>query len=1123
MTTKPDTGIRDNHSRGTVADFLRAKIQSGSRLSVVSAYFTIYAYDALKDALDRIEHLDFLFGEPSFVNRLDPSKTEKKAFIIDADGLELANKLQQKRVAKECADWIEHKVDIKTIKQSNLLHGKMYHVATAGVEDAILGSSNFTVRGLGLGNGDNNIELNLIVDSNRDRQELKQWFTEVWNDDQLVKDVKQDVLLYLRKLYTNQSPQFIYYLTLFHLFRDYLDGTRDIEDNLRRVALPDTSIWRTLFSFQKDGAKAAINKILDYNGCILADSVGLGKTYTALAVIKYFELRNERVLVLCPKKLSRNWTIYRNPSTLNPFSDDKFRYDVLHHTDLSRESGNVNGLQLDTLNWGAYDLVVIDESHNFRNNNLATQRPGDTTERRSRYQRLMEDIISAGVKTKVLLLSATPVNNQLADLRNQISFIAGGDVARNDVADAAFSEKLNILSVRDTSRQAQTQFTNWAKRPPGQRKTRELIAAIGGDFFKLLDGLSIARSRSQVATYYAGEMKELGGFPLRPAPKAIHAAIDLERRFLSFEQLDTEISALRLALYHPTSFLLDDLLENVRAAYENKILGGFTQEGRERILIAMMKVNFLKRLESSVDSFRLTLQRTIAKIDRLEERITAFEKHVDDNPDLDYESLTPDQFEDPDFDQEDFTIGGRRRIHLAHLKLPEWLKAVRNDRTQLQFLLEKTQSVTVGRDGKLAELKSFIEAKVRQPTINRDGKANRKVLVFTAFADTARYLHEHLDPWARKELKIHTGLVCGDGGNSASLGRIDYDEILTNFSPMAKRRADQAPRFPNQREEIDLLIATDCISEGQNLQDCDLLINYDIHWNPVRIIQRFGRIDRIGSRNDSVQLVNFWPVADLDHYLGLKLRVEARMALADLAATQTDNLLDPGQLEDLIKEDLLFRDRQLKRLKNEILDLEDLDDSVSLTDFSLDEFRIDLLRYLEANRAELEEAGEGLYAVVPPKSDLFLAARPGALFCLRHRGTKQLSPDDSGKPGDSTRLNPLAPYYLVYVHDDGTVRFSFAQPKQSMLLLLDLTAGEPAAFEKLCDLFDQRTTDGADMSHYDGLLRKALASIEHTFQRRAAASLLSGRGALLPTDAEVPKSNGDDFDLVTWLVILQSE
>lgn len=1118
-----NSGLRDNHTRGTVADFLKAKTQHNSNLSIVSAYFTIYAYDALKETLNHIDHLDFLFGEPSFVNRLDPNKTEKKAFIINADGLKIAHKLQQKRVAKECADWIERKVAIKTIKQSNLLHGKMYHIATGGVEDAIIGSSNFTVRGLGLGDGGNNIELNLIVDSNRDRQELKQWFTEVWNDEKLVKDVKQEVLLYLRKLYTNQSPQFIYYLTLFHLFRDYLDGTRDLDDNLRRVALPDTHIWRTLYSFQRDGAKAAINKILDYNGCILADSVGLGKTYTALAVIKYFELRNERVLVLCPKKLSRNWTIYRNPSSLNPFSEDKFRYDVLHHTDLSRESGNVNGLLLDTLNWGAYDLVVIDESHNFRNNKLATQRPGEPGERRSRYQRLMEDIISAGVKTKVLLLSATPVNNQLADLRNQISFIAGGDVARNDAADEAFSEKLNIISVRETSRQAQTHFTNWAKKPPGQRKTRDLIAAIGGDFFKLLDGLSIARSRSQIATYYAGEMKKLGGFPRRPAPKAIHAPIDLEQRFLSFEQLDTEISALQLALYHPTRFLLDDLQANVRAAYENKILGGFTQEGRERILIAMMKVNFLKRLESSVDSFRLTLQRTIAKIDRLEERITAFEKHLDDNPDLDYDSLAPDQFEDPDFDEEEFTIGGRRRIHLGHLKLPEWLKAVRNDRTQLQFLLEKTQSVNAKRDGKLAELKGFIEAKVRQPTINRDGKANRKVLVFTAFADTARYLHDHLASWACAELKIHTGLVCGDGGNAASLGRTDYDDILTNFSPMAKRRADQSTRFPNQQEEIDLLIATDCISEGQNLQDCDLLINYDIHWNPVRIIQRFGRIDRIGSRNDSVQLVNFWPVADLDHYLGIKLRVEARMALVDLAATQTDNLLDPGQLEDLIKEDLLFRDRQLKRLKDEILDLENLDDAISLTNFSLDEFRLDLLQYLEVNRAELEEAGEGLYAVVPPKSDLFLTARPGALFCLRHRAIAQGPTATAGKVADSTRLNPLAPYYLVYVHDEGTVRFNFAQPKEAILLLRDLAAGEPAAFEKLCDLFDQRTTDSADMSHYDGLLHKVLASIEQTFQRRAAASLLSSRGALLPTAVEVPTSRGEDFDLVTWLVILEPE
>jgi SNF2 family DNA or RNA helicase len=1112
-----NSGIRDNHKRGVVADFLRAKIRPGAQLSVVSAYFTIYAYDALREQLDPIDHLDFLFGEPRFITSLDPDKTDTKAFLLEHNGLRLARRLEQKRVARDCAEWIRRKVDIKSVKQSNLLHGKMYHVANGEVEDAILGSSNFTVCGLGLGPAGNNIELNLVVDSSRDRADLKAWFAELWHDATLVEDVKAEVLQYLARLYANQSPQFIYYLTLFHLFRDYLDGTRDLDENLRQVALPDTRVWRTLFSFQKDGAKAAINKILKYNGCILADSVGLGKTYTALAVIKYFELRNERVLVLCPKKLTRNWTIFRNPSSLNPFSDDKFRYDVLHHTDLSRDTGEVNGLHLDSLNWGAYDLVVIDESHNFRNNKLATQRPGEPP-RRSRYQRLMEDIIAAGVRTKVLLLSATPVNNQLADLRNQIAFIAGGDVARDDRADAAFATSLGIASIKETTRQAQAQFTNWAKRPTGRRKTRELIAAIGGDFFKLLDGLSIARSRRQVAAYYAREMENLGGFPHRPPPQAIHAPIDLEQRFLSFEQLDSEISALRLALYHPTSFLREDLPNPVRAAYESKILGGFTQEGRERILIAMMKVNFLKRLESSVDSFRLTLERTMEKIDQLERRVAEFRQHQTANGEIDYDTLTPDEFEDPDFEGEDFTIGGRRRIHLAHLKLSDWLAAVRKDREQLQSLLNQTRSITPARDGKLAELKKIIEEKVRHPTTDKDGQPNRKVLVFTAFADTARYLYQHIAPWARSELKIHTGLVCGDGGNAASLGRTDYDDILTNFAPRAKRRADQSPRFPNQREEIDLLIATDCISEGQNLQDCDLLINYDIHWNPVRIIQRFGRIDRIGSRNHAVQLVNFWPVADLDRYLQVKLRVEARMALVDLAATQTDNLLDPGQLEELIQEDLLFRDQQLKRLKDEILDLEDLDDSVSLTDFSLDEFRLDLLRYLEANRAALEEAGEGLYAVVPPKADI-PAARPGVLFCLRHRAAATKPADASDKPSDTTKLNPLIPYYLVYVHDDGTVRFSFAQPKDSMLLFRDLAAGEPAAFEELCNWFDQRTKDGTDMSHYNELLQKALASIEHTFHKRAAAALQSGRSAVLPTADQTPTSTGDDFDLVTWLVI----
>jgi SNF2 family DNA or RNA helicase len=1107
------SGIRDNYLRGRAGECLAAAITDKAALSFVSAYFTIHAYGALRDALERAAHLRFLFGEPRFVRSLDPENKQSRQYHLTHDGLALGNQLAQRRLARECADWLRRKVDIRSVTRSGFLHGKLYHVQDGKVAYAMVGSSNFTVPGLGLLPQGNNVELNLVVADDRDRADLLEWFNALWADTALVEDVKDTVLKELARLYGNQTPQFIYYLTLFHLFRSFLDGTRDLEDDLRRVALPDTRIWQALYAFQKDGAKAAINKITTFNGCILADSVGLGKTYTALAVIKFFELRNERVLVLCPKKLRSNWRVYRSNSTLNPFADDRFRFDVLHHTDLSRDGGESNGIDLATLNWGAYDLVVIDESHNFRNNKQATQRPGDQQPRRSRYQRLMDDIIRAGVRTKVLLLSATPVNNELSDLRNQISIIAGADVARNATADAAFTGALGIASVRETTRKAQAEFTLWTKSPPAKRRTRDLIAALGGDFFKLLDGLSLARSRRHIATYYADEIDRLGGFPERVPPRAVHPQIDLQQRYLSFEQLNKEIDQLRLALYHPTSFLRNDLSAATRAGYQDKILGGFTQEGRERILIGMMKINLLKRLESSVDSFRLTIQRTIRKIDDLEQRILAFQQHARDHEDMDYAQLTFEQLEDPDSEVEAFTVGARP-IHLAHLDLPDWLKAVRTDRTQLQFLLDKTQDVTVARDGKLAELRKLIADKTATPTATRDGRPNRKLLVFTAFADTARYLYDHLAPWARKELDIHCGLVCGDGENKASLGRTDYDDILTNFSPIAKRRAEQAAQFPNQTDQIDLLIATDCISEGQNLQDCDLLVNYDIHWNPVRIIQRFGRIDRIGSRNAAVHLVNFWPVADLDQYLGVKLRVEARMALVDIAATQTDNVLDTSQLEALVKEDLLFRDQQLKRLKDEILDLEDMDGAVSLTDFSLDEFRLDLLRFLESRREELDTAGEGLYAVVPPKATL-PAAKPGALFCLRLRTAAPGSP-----PAEATQVNPMAPYFLVYVHDDGTVRFSFAQPKESLLLLRDLAAGEPAAYEQLCELFDARTHNGADMSHYDGLIQKVLASIMHIFQKRAAAALSASRGAALPKAGDAPSTNTAAFDLVTWLVIL---
>ena len=1106
LVTPMNSGIRDNYGRGSVGDFLRDQLQVGSTVSIVSAYFTIYAYKALQDKLDAIEHLRFLFGEPRFVRSLDPDKTQKMSYRIEDNGLKLANRLEQSRIARACAEWIRQKVEIRSIKRANLLHGKMYHIANAGphgtsVEEAILGSSNFTLSGLGLGNGNNNIELNLVVDSNRDRQDLLAWFAAIWNDDELVEDVRDKVLEYLAQLYQDNAPDFVYFKTLFHLFEDFLAEQAQSSLLAIQQQIVETDIWRALFEFQKDGAKGAINKLLAHKGCILADSVGLGKTYEALAVIKYFELRNERVLVLCPKKLRDNWTVYQvqNNSPLNPFGRDRFAYTVLSHTDLSREEGRSGDIDLSTLNWGNYDLVVIDESHNFRNNAAGKRDAAGQIVSKSRYRRLMDDIVKSGVKTKVLLLSATPVNNTLKDLRNQIFFIT-------EEEDGALHESLGIGSIQSTITAAQKTFNDWAT-SKGERRTSELMEKLDSGFFKLLDGLTIARSRKHVQRYYKESVVKLGGFPTRHKPLALYPGIDLCAGFLSYDQLNVEISRYRLSLFNPSSYVLPEY----RPLYEKERVAQFSQATRENYLIGMMKVNFLKRLESSVSSFALTLGRTTAKIAELRERIEAFQQFQAANPEVDFDQL---RLRGGGEDEEDEELAeawavSKARFQLAHLDLRRWLADLETDQKQLLHLQHLAQAVTPACDAKLDMLKQVIRDKVQNPTLDKQGRPNRKVLVFTAFADTAAYLYDCLAPWAASELGIHVALVTGgSGGNRTTFGKADFNQILTNFSPVSKQRKQMA-NMP-QEAEIDLLIATDCISEGQNLQDCDLLVNYDIHWNPVRVIQRFGRIDRIGSINDSVRLVNFWPTEDLDKYIALKERVEARMALVDLSATADDNLLNVEALEELITEDLRYRDRQLKRLREEVLDLEDFNESVALTDFTLDDFRAELARYIEANRKALEDAPLGLYAVVPTHPQ-YAVIQPGVIFCLRQESAKK-------SEGRGDAVNPLQPYYLVYVLADGNVRFTFTNPKQILELLRATCAGQTQPHEALCRAFDQDTQGGADMSASDALLKAALTSLQRTFTKRAAGLLTTSRSAVLPKRSE-QVTQETEFELITWFII----
>jgi hypothetical protein len=987
------SGIRDNHNRGTVGDFLKLNIEPESDLSVVSAYFTIYAFSALQKELLGVKSLRFLFGEPRFIRSLDPDKTDKKAFNIEDETLVLSGeRLKQRREARECAEWMsDPKVQIRSIKQVNLLHGKLYHITHNGSTTAILGSSNFTVRGLGLGEAGNNIELNLEVSDKRDLEDLRYWFNELWNDPALVEDVKEQILEYLNQLYQNHSPEFIYYKTLFHVFQKYLADQAESDLLTEKTQLGDTHIWQALFEFQKDGVKGAINKILAYNGCIVADSVGLGKTYEALAVIKYFELRNDKVLVLCPKKLRENWTVYlaSNNSELNPFVDDRFGYTVLSHTDLSRNAGYSGDTNLGTLNWGNYDLVVIDESHNFRNNTQGKKDEEEQTIQKSRYERLMEDIIKQGRNTKVLLLSATPVNNDLNDLKNQLYFLTQN-------RDNAFRESMGINSIKQTIGEARRRFTDWSNQP--EKHSSELLEKLSAAFFKLLDTLTIARSRNHIQTYYPETIAQLGGFPTRLPPISIFPDVDTEGMFLSYDRLNQEISNYRLALFNPSAYVLPEY----KAIYEQTRVRNFRQSTREHFLIGMMKVNFLKRLESSIHSFQLTMERTIQKIGDLEQRIKHFKTLQQERLDLDFADLELEDLGDEEF-RDAVQVGEKFTFQLAHLDLAGWLKDLKKDKQQLNLLYLSARDVSPERDEKLKQLKALIRQKVEHPTTNREGVPNRKVLVFTAFADTAIYLYANLRSWAKDALGIEIALVTGSSSeNRTTFGKTEFNHILTHFSPLAKQRA-QMREMPQDRE-IDLLIATDCISEGQNLQDCDYLVNYDIHWNPVRIIQRFGRIDRIGSRNQTVQLVNFWPTEDLNAYINLKGRVEARMALVDITATGGDNLLEE-EIKALVETDLHFRDQQLLRLKDEVLDLEDLSESINLTEFTLDDFRIDLSNFMESNRRALEDAPLGLYAVVPPLPELPKVVTPGVIFCLRQKGESK----------DAEVINPLQPYFLVYV------------------------------------------------------------------------------------------------------------
>lgn len=1088
----------DNISR-LLGDDLKQVLKHGSRLKIAASCFSIYAFEALKAELEKIDELNFVFTAPTFVPNevTDKISKERREFHIpklDRERslygsefeIQLRNKLTQRAIAKECAEWIRRKAHFK----SNRTKAPMQQftcVQSQSGDVAYMPLHGFTAVDLGYQQG--NAVSNLVnkMDEPAFTATYLSLFDQIWHDPEKLEDVTAQICDHIASVYQENSPESIYFLMLYNIFNEFLDDiNEDVLPN-DRTGYQDTLIWQKLFNYQKDAATGIINKLETYSGCILADSVGLGKTFTALAVVKYYELRNKSVLVLCPKKLADNWLNYNRNLKTNIFAKDRFNYDVLCHTDLSRTSGESFGTSLNRINWGNYDLVVIDESHNFRNNDVYK-------DKETRYQKLMNKVIREGVKTKVLMLSATPVNNRFNDLRNQLALAYEGESEN-------LSKKLHITkSVEEIFRGAQAAFNVWSKLPPEERTARAILDALDFDFFELLDSVTIARSRKHIQTFY--DTKDIGQFPERRKPLSFHCPLTNRSDVMGLNEIFAQLSLLKLAVYAPVSYILPSRLKKYEEMYDTKVSGGgaaLRQADREKSLQALMTTNLLKRLESSVEAFRLTLGALQRNQLETLEKIKGFNQSggqvsVSDLTET-LESVGPED-DDLSLNLDDSTdIGGKIKVNLADMDLPSWEHDLRADLKIIDALLASMNKILPADDAKLQHLKALIREKVAHP-IN---PGNKKVLLFTAFADTADYLFANLAPDFLDKLQIHSAKVTGGSSPKSTLKKnYDFQELLTLFSPRSKEKTIVLPEEPC---EIDLLIGTDCISEGQNLQDCDYLINYDIHWNPVRIIQRFGRVDRIGSSNASIQLVNYWPDISLDEYINLKERVESRMMIADVTATGDDNVLSAQA------NDVSYRKEQLRRLQEEVIELEDLKTGVSITDLGLNDFRMDLLNYVKAY-GEPNHVPNGMHAVVRANSQLGL--EPGVIFTLRNRNPEV----------NVNQHNRLHPYYLVYMGRNGEVISDHTEVKHLLDLVRSGCKGRDEPISETCLVFNQQTADGRNMQVYSGLLSNAIRSMIDVKEEKDLDSLFSvGKTTALTNSI----SGLDDFELISFLVIQEHE
>ena len=1071
-----------NNTTKIVKDDLIQAITSGSKVSIAAACFSIYAYQELKQQLSRVESLHFIFTSPTFVAEKNPKEMrefyiprlqrEKSLYGTEFE-VKLRNEMTQKAIARECADWIRKKATFKTNTTQGGMGGFL-NIQSNDQKFTYMPLNGFTTVDIGCTHGNNIYNMVNKFEAPFSDEYIK-LFDNLWNDDTRMRDVTEDVIEGISSVYQENPAELVYFMALYNIFGEFLeDITEDVLPN-EASGFKESTIWNKLYSFQKDASLAIINKLEQYNGCILADSVGLGKTYTALAVIRYYEGRNKNVLVLCPKKLKDNWMTFRGNVVNNPISSDRLRYDVLFHTDLSRERGeSAIGLSLDRINWGNYDLVVIDESHNFRNGGATS---GPDNDKENRYLKLLNKVIRPGVKTKVLMLSATPVNNRFYDLRNQLALAYEG---QSELID----EKLNTKSDIDTIfRQAQSVFNAWSKQPLEQRTTSALLSQLDFDFFEVLDSVTIARSRKHIQRYY--DTTEIGSFPKRNKPISLRPKLTSLNDAINYEQVYDQLMMLNLSVYAPTNFILASRLSKY-IDMESEHSKRLSQTGREAGIRRLMNINLLKRMESSVHSFKLTVKRIYELISGTVNLIDNY-KPGDLINVRDVTNLS--EFDEDDQNIDLLSVGKKFKIDLRDMDYISWRRDLEADLEILELLILMIEDITPKHDFKLNDLMRVISEKISHP-INSD---NRKILIFTAFSDTAEYLYEHVSVFAKAKYGINSALITGsvDGRTTIPKLHADMNSVLTCFSPISK---EKSLVMPNDHNNIDILIATDCISEGQNLQDCDYCINYDIHWNPVRIIQRFGRIDRIGSKIAVIQLVNYWPDLALDDYINLKNRVETRMRISVMTATGDDDYINPEE-----NGDLSYRRQQLEKLQNEVVDLEEMTTGISIMDLGLNEFRMDLLNYMK-DHPNLDRYPFGINTVVRGE-------KPGVIFVLKN----------VNQSINVESQNRLHPFYMVYVGNDGEVITNHLQPKDTLDILRHLSLGENTPDLFACRIFNKSTNDGKKMDLVSQLLQEAVSSIINVKENNDIDSFFGGGQTTFLSGGV---SGLDDFELICFMVVI---